>query len=352
MVARVPVKGVKRYRDRHGKWRNYHRATGRPIKAEYGTAAFVAEVAELDGLAPEKKAAAEDGTLKGVMDAYKCTLAFKDLAPSTKAGYERYFQKAAPLHPVPVQSIDSEGLAVIRDRVAVKHGRRSANYMLSVISVLLGFAAERGYVKDNAAKSVKRAKKDKHKARANRPWTLAERQAVLSAAPPHLLVPLALAMYTGIRKHDALTLRKDAIRGAMLKTSKTGEEIAVRIHPELAEILAAAPEHKAPTIAATSRGTSWTETGFNSVWIKFKDKLEEEGKVETGLTIHGLRHTLGGLLADAGCDLDTIRRVLGQKTLTMAQLYSERAKKEVATKDAMDRIDIAGKRRADRDPSV
>ncbi|MCC0809013.1 hypothetical protein FPV16_22895 [Methylobacterium sp. W2] len=69
---------------------------------------------------------------------------------------------------------------------------------------------------------------------------------------------------------------------------------------------------------------------------------QAEGLVAKGLTIHGLRYTLGGLLADAGCDLDTIRRVLGQRTLTMAQLYSDRAKKEVATTDAMNRLNPLG----------
>lgn len=342
MIAKAPIPGVKRYRDRHGKWRNYHRATGKPIKAEYGTAAFAAEVAELDGLTPPKKAPPRNGTLKGVMDEYKTTPAFADLAMATRSGYERYFEVAKPLHEVPIQDIDSAGLSVIRDKVAMKRGRRTANYMLSVLSVLFGFAIERKYVRDNPAFVVKRAKRDKKKPKANRPWLLAERKAVLAAAPPHLKVPLALAMYTGVRKRDALTLRKDAVRGAMIETSKTGEEIAIRIHSELAEILASVPDHAAPTIAATSRGTTWTETGFNSVWDKFKDKLEAEGKVGPGLTIHGLRHTLGGLLADAGCDLDTIRRVLGQKTLTMAQLYSERAKKEAATKEAMERLDVLG----------
>jgi integrase len=343
VIAKAPIAGVKRYRDRHGKWRNYHRATGKALKAEYGTAAFAAEVAELDGVVA-KKPAAPNGTLKGVMDEYKTTPAFADLAMATRSGYERYFEIAKPLHDVPIKSIDSAGLSVIRDKVAMKRGRRTANYMLSVLSVLFGFAIERKYVTQNPAFVVKRAKRDKSKPKANRPWSLDERQVVLAAAPPHLKVPIALAMFTGVRKRDALTLRKDAIRGGRIETSKTGEEIYIRIHPELAAILASVPEHLAPTIAATSRGTPWTESGFNSVWDKFKDKLEADGKVRAGLTIHGLRHTLGGHLADAGCDLDTIRRVLGQKTLTMAQLYSERAKKEAATKDAMERIDLLGSR--------
>jgi integrase len=33
-----------------------------------------------------------------------------------------------------------------------------------------------------------------------------------------------------------------------------------------------------------------------------RDQLENEGKVGTGLTFHGLRHTVGTKLADAGAD--------------------------------------------------
>ena len=57
-----------------------------------------------------------------------------------------------------------------------------------------------------------------------------------------------------------------------------------------------------------------------------------------GLTIHGLRHTVGGMLANAGCDPDTIRRVLGQKTAAMAQHCSDRAKRTRDTHAAMARF--------------
>lgn len=190
MVAKIRIPGVKRYKDRHGVLRTYHRATGKPIVAEYGTAAFAVEVNELNGLV-KKKAPVANGTLKGVMDEYKTTPAFADLAMATRSGYERYFDVAKPLHAVPIKSIDSAGLAVIRDKVAMKRGRRTANYMLSVLSVLFGFAIERKYLTANLAMVVKRAKRDKIRPRANRPWSLEERQAVLEYAPARLKVPLA-----------------------------------------------------------------------------------------------------------------------------------------------------------------
>ena len=44
----IKVHGVKLYRSRHGKWYAYHRATGRRLRAPIGTAAFLAEVEQLD----------------------------------------------------------------------------------------------------------------------------------------------------------------------------------------------------------------------------------------------------------------------------------------------------------------
>ena len=44
-----------------------------------------------------------------------------------------------------------------------------------------------------------------------------------------------------------------------------------------------------------------------------------------GLTLKGLRHTVATILAEMGFDDRTIADMLGQKTLAMAQHYSNRA---------------------------
>ncbi|MGA2058503.1 MAG: tyrosine-type recombinase/integrase [Bradyrhizobium sp.] len=88
------------------------------------------------------------------------------------------------------------------------------------------------------------------------------------------------------------------------------------------------------TIAATTKGKPWTESGFNSSFIKAMAALKRDGKVGDGLTFHGLRHTVGTLLIEAGYDLDTVRRWLGQKTLAMAIHYSETAN----TSDRMSQV--------------
>ena len=103
---------------------------------------------------------------------------------------------------------------------------------------------------------------------------------------------------------------------ARLQTGKTGQGIVVPVHADLAAILAAAPRHDATTLAATGKGTPWSTSGIQTMIHRLTTKLETEGVVGPGLTFHGLRHTCGTLLAEAGADLDTIRRWLGQATLT------------------------------------
>src|SRR6185295_8609541 len=103
-----------------------------------------------------------------------------------------------------------------------------------------------------------------------------------------------------------------------------------------------APPHDAVTIAATTNGTPWTVSGFNSTFIKSIAKLERTGKVGAGLTFHGLRHTVGTLLIEAGYDLDTVRRWLGQKTLAMAIHYSETADTSRRMKNVLAKFDPLG----------
>src|SRR6185436_10703594 len=124
--------------------------------------------------------------------------------------------------------------------------------------------------------------------------------------PMQLRVPVALAMFTGLRKGDVLALTKTAIRNGRIwrRTGKTGQEVSIPIHPDLAKLLAVAPTQDAVTISATTNGTPWSTSGFNSTFIKAIAKLEMAGRVEPGLTFHGLRHTCGTLLVEAGFDID------------------------------------------------
>ena len=107
------------------------------------------------------------------------------------------------------------------------------------------------------------------------------------------------------------------------KTGKTGQEFLASDPPGFGE----ASRGRSASRRCDDRGygTSWTISGFNSTFIKAVAKLENAERVGPGLTFHGLRRTCGTLLIEAGFDIDSVRRWLGQKSLAMAIHYSQTA---------------------------
>jgi integrase len=335
------VKGLKRYCVK-GKWYAYHRETGTRLKADYGTGEFFAELAAIERKV--RTQAALPGTLGLLFASYRASPMYADLALDTQVGYARMMNLVSPLNDMPLVEITPQFIAGLRDRIAEKHGRRQANYVMAVISVAFEHGKEHGIVRENPVKGVKRIRRARGEPAANRPWTEEERRVVLSEIPYQIQLPVALAMFTGLRKGDVLTLTKNAIRDGRIlrRTGKTGQEVLIPIHPDLARLLSEAPHHDAVTVAATTNGTPWTISGFNSTFIKAIAKLEREGRVGDGLTFHGLRHTVGTLLVEAGFNLDTVRRWLGQKTLAMAIHYSATADTSKQMRGVLKKFDPLG----------
>ncbi|WP_331315734.1 hypothetical protein [Methylobacterium mesophilicum] len=86
---------------------------------------------------------------------------------------------------------------------------------------------------------------------------------MLAAAPPHILTPVALMMFTGLGPKEALGLPREAFRDGELSTNraKTGEPLFWLAPLPHTMILAAAPEHTAPALCANSEGKPWTLSG-------------------------------------------------------------------------------------------
>jgi integrase len=341
-IARV--KGLKRYRAK-GRWYVYHRKTGLRIKADFGTGEFFSELASI-----ERRLRTQEtlpGTLGLLFASYRSSPAYTDLAQSTQQGYTRIMNLLRPLNDMPLVELTPQFIAGLRDRIAEQRGRRQANYVMAVVSVACEHGKEHGVIRDNPVKGVKRVRRARSMPLANRPWTEDERRIVLAEIPYQLRVPVALGMFTGLRKGDVLTLAKNSIRNSRIwrRTGKTSQQVSIPIHPDLAQILADASHHDAITIAATTNGTPWTVTGFNSTFIKAIAKLTRSGKIDPGLTFHGLRHTCGTLLVEAGFDIDTVRRWLGQKTLAMAIHYSETADTAEKLQEIIKKFDPLGSKK-------
>jgi integrase len=336
------VQGIKRYFEpKAGKYYCYHRATGKRIIEEFGSPAFFLRLAELDKEATSTAVeAAKPGTLKALILDYKQTDEFKDLSNRTRSDYEQVFEFLEPLWGARLGAFTSPELNKLRAEWRAKRGRRFVNYIRSVLSILFAHAIALGTMSTNPARDMKKVKRPRNAPTMNRPWSMAERQAVLQHLPPHLRLPVAIGLYTGIREGDVLRLPRKVIAGNCINITTSKRLVAIDIHvlADLRRALREAPQHDAITLCANSRGRPWTESGFRASFRKELQKLAAAGLVQPGLTFHGLRHTVATVLVEAGVSAEDVAAVLGQRTSKMAEHYSREADRSRRSKAAIRKL--------------
>jgi integrase len=311
----------------------YHRATGERVRAEPDTEGFRLELDRLDRKAQAVQKG--NGSLGQLCRAYLASPEFQAKAERTRLDYREVLHRLEPLYEQPVTTFDSAFTLKLRDKVFKKHGRRMANYVLQVLSLIFSWGLPRAYVKTNTIKGVPKVPRAKGARKVNRPWEIEEFRIVLKEAKGGLKRAVALGGFAGVSEADvrSLTLEDNIKQVTIIHKSKmvrvrlleyvrqkTDTPVSQTLHPELAEIL----EPVQSGLLVTGRkGKAYTENGFQSSFFKLIRKLTKEKKVKLGLTFHGLRHFVATKLADEGADAKTIASVLGQKTVQMAEHYSE-----------------------------
>lgn len=338
----VRVKGIKRVRSK-GRVYHYHRATGKRITAPPNSAAFIAEVRQLDA-APitdrtakprheTRPAPYKAGTWGALVAAYRASPEFSRLADRTKRDYGRVLDYLAALDDMPLVQISAAACLKIRDRAFAQHKRRFANYSTHMLSVVLGWGKPRGYVAENAAAGIDKIMPPRDHPKQNRAWSDDECEAVLSAASGGLRVAIALGMYAGTRGGDVVRIGWTAYDGSSIewRQGKTGDAVWLPAHRDLRTILNETPR-VATTIVAGASGRPWKHATLSKEFRALILRLEREGRVRPGLTFHGLRSTAGKVLADLGADVRAIQAMLGHRSTAMAIHYSNEAdRKRAAT---------------------
>lgn len=325
---RVKVKGFKVFKDRYGKQRCYHRATGVGLDLEkhpLGSSEFFAECARIAAINAMK--VEKPGTLGLLISVYKKSPAWRELKPKSQEWYESGIAYLKPINDTPLIKFDSPLVVRIRDKAQTKKSWYFANIVKTTLSTLFSWGKERGYIDSNPAKDVRRVKRPKDLARANRPWTTPEYIAVLEASPSHFKPLIGVMLYTGADPIDTVLLLKSQYKGFAFdfNRKKTGNPVYKPIPSLLKTILETMPKHDADTLLANSFGKPWTKSGVDSVWHKLKKELEDKGVIQKGLTLKGLRHTYATILREIGESHRSIADALGDKSEAMGQHYSRDA---------------------------
>lgn len=337
------VKGLNKVKAK-GRVYYYHRATGKRIRADFGTSAFLAEIEQIvarqQGCLGDR-IAYPSGTLGALVAAYRGSPEFAGLAPRTRADYQAVLDYLKPIDAELLSTLTKSDVIAIRDAAFAARKRRFANYVVSVLSLMLNWGLVRALAPMNPAGDVPKIRRPRGLPKANRRWTREELDVVLSAAPPELQLPIALAVCTGMREGDVLVFPWSGYeRGVVTRrAAKTGYSIEIPAHPVLRGLLDAAPRCS-PVVVVGARGRPFTLNGFRARFFKLIRALQAEGRVQPGLTFHGLRTTTATLLAEAGCDTQTIMAITGHTTEAMVAHYTREASRKGRAKAAIRRLKL------------
>lgn len=334
----VRIRHIKKARGANGEVYYYDRISGKRIKAAHGTPAFVAEVADLRKQVESAKLemTKPEGTWGWLVEYWRSTPEWKEqIQQSTKDDYLRVLNYLSYLDAVPLTKFDAATIVKIRNKAYDSHKRRFANYVLAVISRAWNVGRAAGKTPHgNPTSKEQKIRRPKHLPDRNRPWSAAEFATVFEAMPDRLQVAMALAMWAGWREGDVCRMKRSAYNGAEIqgRQGKTGDLVWLPAHSSLKLILDAElerlPRLKDAPLVMSLRGTHFTTSGFKASFFKIMRKLKAEGKVEPGLTFHGLRTTLATAIADAGGDTRDIAAALGHATEAMAVHYARNAEKK------------------------
>ncbi len=327
MNAKVNLPNLKRFTDRHGKRRVYYKpARGKLISLppEEDTAKFLAAYqAARDGSAtppPIGAAKVAPGSLAALVALYLTSPEWGRLAPSTKRSTRLILERLREEHGHrPAANMQVEQVrALVRQRAGKP---AAANRLLKVLRALMRLAVDSGWRRDDPTREARPVSYGKTEIAT---WSEADIARFLARWPlgtrEHLA--LCLLLFTGQRQSDVVGLGPQHVRDGRieLRQSKTGQAVAIPIHPTLAEAIAAHPARHAVYLV-TGNGRPFTVAGLGN-WLR---EARQAAGMAPGMSPHGLRKAAARRLAEAGCSALQIQAVTGHRSLREMEVYVREA---------------------------
>lgn len=172
-----------------------------------------------------------------------------------------------------------------------------------------------------------------------RAWTEAEREAY-EARHPIGTTPrtcYALALWLGNRRSDVATFSWEMFdwrRGVVhFAQGKGGKFLALPITPMLRDALSPL-DRQGDAVLLTAYGKPFSAKSLTNSMAKWTKRAG----LPKGCTLHGLRKSLGKLLAEGGASTRQLMETLGHDDIEHAELYSREASQAILAKDGMSKV--------------
>lgn len=335
MKHRQQFPGAGPYFDRHGarRWRFRRKGVSVELGKEYGSADF-RERYEAAWARSEAKplrtppARAE----RCVADLIRAWKASPDYV-ATGGGWRKILDAQC----AKIEAADGEKpVALLRPRhieakLAAFAGTPAAgNRWLKTWRRLLDHAVRLEWIASNPAKLVRgfRIKGDGYYT-----WTDADVARFEAAHPAGTAARLAMALmlYTGAAKADAVRLGPGNVSGGRISytRTKTGARIDIPLHPDLAALLPAGRM----TFLETAQGRARTANGLGNAMRGWCDAAGLDA-----CTSHGLRKCIARRLAEAGATAHEIASVTGHEGIVEVERYARAAARKGLADGAMGKL--------------
>jgi integrase len=264
--------------------------------------------------------------------------AFGEKKPSTQRIYRAILEPLVEVHGYkPVALLERRHIKAWRDARGETPGM--ANMIVKVVRLVMSYAVDNDYQKNNPALRIKLFKLGEHRA-----WTDEECAAFEARWPAGSMQRRAymLAKFSGQRCGDLANMTRahrkhGAIRVVQIKT---GAELWIPEHRDLAAELALGNGHM--SLLTRADGSAFDADALGH-W--FADAIEDAG-LPDACVMHGLRKTAARMLAEVGCSAHQIASVTGHRSLKEVERYTNAADQKRLATAAIHRLEQNGNRTA------
>jgi integrase len=323
---------------RHGKLVWYFKRKGKRVrlKGEYGSDEFnAAHERALTGssFTPEAPKT-RTGSLKWLVDQYKRSAAFAELAPGTRRARDNILKQVlAKNGDLPFGRMAKADIKAGIDKRAATPN--AANNFLKTMSHLFKWAVEAEHVEISPVAGVSKVNV---KSDGFHTWTVDQVEKYRAHHPigtkPRLAIDILL--FLGLRRGDAVVVGRQHLKDGVisLRTEKTGQWVYLPVFKQLLESIEATPTGDLAFLT-TERGKPFSSGASFGNWFA---KQCTAAKLPVECRAHGLRKAGATIAADEGATAHELMAMFGWSRLAMAEIYTKEADKKKLARGASERL--------------
>jgi integrase len=244
----------------------------------------------------------------------------------------------------PLQAIVDGDLISFRNSLArAGHSANTVNTALKILRSPFHLAHRKGYVSADPCVGVGLLGDDADIEKDV--FTPEQIKALVAEAKGDWKGAILCGFFTGLRLKDVTELRWESIDAGLTKLElvpsktrrkKKNRKVVLPIHPELAAWLKKQTRGigKAPVFPTLAGKSGGGKSGLSSMFRRIMERAGVEGRIlrerngegrsQSSLSFHSLRHSFNSALANAGVSQEIRQKLTGHATASMNEIYTHR----------------------------